>query len=428
MITAELINLAQLRVPPSSAMQVLRLSLLDWCAVAIAGRDEPVARILRDQALCEGGQGQASLVGSATRVPARMAALVNGATSHALDYDDTHFSHIGHPSVAVIPAALATAQISGASGRAMQEAALIGAEASVRVGVWLGRSHYQIGFHQTATAGAYGATIAACRLFGLTREQTAMAIGLVSTRASGLKSQFGTMGKPMNAGIAASNGVEAAILARNGFVSNPDALDCLQGFGATHAGEGQIHDIADIKNDWFFNRVSHKFHACCHGLHAMLEALSTLIGTDPAMIKRIEITTHPRWLTVCNNPHPATGLEAKFSYPMTAAMRVLGYDTAHPQSFGDHLCQDVALTALQGKVSVQGSENISEMQSSVLVSFRDGTEQKLKHDLSHQPSLGDRRVKVREKASVLLGKDAADTLWHAIDTLAGPEEIAELLN
>ena len=116
-----------------TARAVLRLSLLDWCAVALAGRQEPVAQVLRALAEEEGGTPQAHALGLDHRVPARMAALVNGTLSHALDYDDTHFAHIGHPSVAVIPAAMAMGERVGAGGAAMQEAALVGVEASVRV-------------------------------------------------------------------------------------------------------------------------------------------------------------------------------------------------------------------------------------------------------------------------------------------------------
>src|SRR6056297_4006711 len=153
-VAATLTDFALEAHPTDTALAVLRLSLLDWACVGLAGAGEPVAGILHAQATEEGGTGQAALIGSAQRAPARMAALVNGTISHALDYDDTHFAHIGHPSVAVIPAALALAEQTGASLDALVEAAAIGAEASIRVGIWLGRAHYETGFHQTATAGA----------------------------------------------------------------------------------------------------------------------------------------------------------------------------------------------------------------------------------------------------------------------------------
>ena len=227
------------RAPPASALAVLKLSLLDWSAVSLAGKDEPVSSIVRAMVQDEAGRGEASIIGLAGLYPARAAALANGTISHALDYDDTHFSYVGHPSVVIFPAALAVAEKTGASGEAFMAAALIGMEAACRIGAWLGTGHYQHGFHQTATSGAFGATVAAGRLLGLDEERMRHALGIVATRASGLKSQFGTMGKPFNAGIAASNGVEAALLAKAGFVSRPDGLECAQGFAETHAAEGK---------------------------------------------------------------------------------------------------------------------------------------------------------------------------------------------
>src|SRR5690606_9935997 len=209
----------------------------------------------------EGGRGSSSLFGGGT-APARMAALVNGSTSHALDYDDTHFGHVGHLSVAIYSAALAVAEEMDAPAQALAEAFLCGAEAAIRIGLVLGTAHYNLGFHQTATAGAFGAAVAAGRLLGLDENQMRNAIGLCATRASGLKSQFGTMGKPYNAGVAASNGIEAALLARLGMNSADDGLSGAQGFVETHtdlAGE------APDANGFLFEDNKYKFHACCHG-------------------------------------------------------------------------------------------------------------------------------------------------------------------
>ncbi len=191
--------------PPESALEIMRLSLVDWLAVGVAGQGEPVTRITREMVQAEGGTQQATMFGGG-RGPARGVALANGAASHALDLDDTHFAHIGHPSVAVTPAALAVAEQQGLGKAAMLRAALAGSEASIRFGVAFGRGHYQTGFHQTATAGAFGATVAATRLVSDDPGVMQQALAIVSTRASGLKSQFGTMGKPYNAGLAAANG------------------------------------------------------------------------------------------------------------------------------------------------------------------------------------------------------------------------------
>lgn len=422
-LAQRLAEFAHTAAPGGDAAEVMRLSLLDWAAVGIAGADEPVARILREQALADGGAGQAALIGSAERVPARAAALVNGATSHALDFDDTHFGHIGHPSVAVVPAALAAAELAQVSGAEFQAACLVGVEASVRVGLWLGRGHYQVGFHQTATAGAFGAVLAAARLLGLTPEQTAMALGLVATRASGLKSQFGTMGKPMNAGIAAQNGIEAALLAARGFVSNPAALDGPQGFGPTHHGAGDLSAFDALGAVWLFENVRHKFHACCHGLHAALEAVRDL-DAAPDAIESITVHTHPRWLSVCNIAAPATGLEAKFSYRTVLAMALSGHDTARLDSFTDAVCAAPEVVALRERVTVTADDGLSEMQARLVVTLKDGTERAVYHDLDADPGLEVRRQRVRAKAESLLGQERAERIWEMLSRAGRPEELA----
>ncbi|MDP5365018.1 MAG: MmgE/PrpD family protein [Paracoccaceae bacterium] len=412
---------------PEAALHMMRLSMLDWAAVGLAGRDEPVARITRDMVLDEGGAPQAGLIGHAGRVPARAAALSNGATSHALDYDDTHFAHIGHPSVAVIPAALAVGEAQDADGAALQAAALIGVEASIRVGVWLGRDHYQTGFHQTATAGAFGAGLAAARLMGLDAEGCAMVLGLLATRASGLKSQFGTMGKPFNAGLAAANGVEAAQLVARGFVANPQALESPQGFGPTHAGQDIKSAVQGLGKEWLFDTISHKFHACCHGLHAVLEAGLTLAPLDPAMIDRIEVTTHPRWMSVCNQIAPMTGLGAKFSYGTVLAMQVLGHDTAVLGSYSDAVCADPALQALRARVHVTADDSVAETATRLRVVLRDGAVREARHDLNAPMSLALRQDKIAAKARSLLGTPRADALWSLIEGQASARKLAASL-
>lgn len=395
--------------PSARALQVMQLSLYDWLVCGMAGRSEPVAQIMRQQALADGGVEQAAMLGGG-RVPARAAALVNGTTSHALDYDDTHFDHIGHPSVAVIPAVLALG-----SGDVVRDA-LIGTEASVAVGLWLGRGHYQAGFHQTATAGAIGATLGAAVTLGLDRDQVANALGIASTKAAGLKAQFGTMAKPLNAGLAAECGVMAAQLAARGFAANPGGLDGPQGLFATHHGDGDQGALADLGDDWRMTRVSHKFHACCHGLHAMLEALATR-GPDP--VRKVRVATHPRWLSVCNIDEPETGLQAKFSYRHACAMALSGVDTGDITSFSDACANAPDLVALRQNVTVVADDGLTEMQVQV-----DLDNTVLHHDLAAPMPIEQRTEKLRRKGRALLG-DLEEKVWNAT---ARPQVRADALS
>ncbi len=419
------------RAAAAEAAEVARLSLLDWIAVAVAGQDEPVAKIVRDLVAGDGGTSEASVIGHSENLPARAAALSNGATSHALDYDDTHFIYLGHPTVAVMPAALALAEKLGSSGPAFLDAALVGLETACRIGEWLGRGHYQHGFHQTATSGSFGAAVAASRLLGLDAERTCHALGIAATKASGLKSQFGTMGKPYHAGLAAANGVEAALLAQAGFVSRPDGLECEQGFALTHAGEQNTQSFAlgELGRTYVFTTVQHKFHACCHGTHAPLEALISARddhGVVPADIESVELTVNPRLLRVCNIEQPATGLEAKFSFRLTAAMALCGYDTSALATFTADNCREPGLVDLRDRVSVVTDDDLSESAAEIRIARRSNDAVVIRHDICDPMPMAVRQTKVRAKAAALLGQDRAERCWLRIEDLSTTDDPVNL--
>ncbi len=404
------------------AREILKLSLLDWSSVALAGLAEPVSEMVHALAANDGGRAEATVIGRSAPLPARAAALVNGTTSHALDYDDTHFDYIGHPSVVIFSSALAVAEKIDASGADFLDAALIGMESACRIGRWLGMAHYQHGFHQTATAGCFGAAVAASRLLGLDETQTAHALGLAATRASGLKSQFGTMGKPYNAGIAAANGVEVALLAASGFVSRPDGLECEQGFGATHGGEDLALDVAldGLGEHFRFAHVQHKFHACCHGIHPALEALSGLRQTHQFAvgdISQVIVSVAPKWLRVCNIAMPRTGLEAKFSYRLTGAMALLGEDTGALSTFTDARCVDAGLVSLRDRVEVRASHALADTAAGASIVLRSGAMVHAEHDLDQPMALEVKTRKLNMKAAALIGEARATSLNMAIAQL-----------
>jgi 2-methylcitrate dehydratase PrpD len=406
-ITDDLLRFVQREVPASAA-EIMCLSLFDWAACGIAGAAEATFEdfVSAQKAL---SSGNCTLFGGG-RVAAPLAALINGTLSHALDYDDTHFAHIGHPSVAVLPAVIALAEDLALDLETVVEAAAIGLEASILVGLWLGRTHYQVGYHQTATAGAFGATLGACRLMALAPDQTRAALGLCVSMASGVKAQFGTMAKPLNAGLAARTGVEAALWAQAGMTAAADGLAGPLGFGETHHAEQA--DVAMPNRDWHLPRISHKFHACCHGLHAMLEALSDSdLPVD--QIESLTIRTHPRWLSVCNIARPKTGLEAKFSYAQAAAMTLLGHNTADIDAFEDQIVSDPEIVELRGKVRVREGAQLSETQAEISVKMTNGAMRRFRHDLMTPMSAEQRAEKLKRKGAALVGVDRANVLWDA---------------
>ncbi|MEQ6247956.1 MmgE/PrpD family protein [Sulfitobacter sp. HNIBRBA3233] len=405
-ITSQLIKFTTTDVPEEAAA-MMRLSLFDWAACGIAGASEAEFAPFKRAQMVEDGPAQVFGGGQAG---AAVAALVNGTLSHALDYDDTHFAHIGHPSVAVLPATLALAETLGTALTDAVDAATVGVEASILVGQWLGRDHYQIGYHQTATAGAFGATLAAARLLGLDKSQIRHALGLCASMASGLKSQFGTMGKPLNAGLAARTGVEAALWAQAGMTAAEDGLAGPLGFGETH--HGRAEPVKMPRKEWAISTISHKYHACCHGLHATLEALAE-VDAETDRIEAIRIRTHPRWMSVCNIAAPKTGLEAKFSYTQVTAMALSGHATASIGNFNDTLARDPALKALRERVEVVEDDTLTETQSQVTLTLTSGEVRRHRHDLLAPMSLETRSVKLRDKVMALLGETRGAQLWEA---------------
>ncbi|MDG1067742.1 MAG: MmgE/PrpD family protein [Sulfitobacter sp.] len=406
-LTQQLVKFSTAEVPEEAAA-MMRLSLFDWAACGIAGAREAEFAPFRRAAMVEEGPAhifRGDGAGAAT------AALINGTLSHALDYDDTHFAHIGHPSVAVLPAVMTLAETLDTPLTDAIDAAAVGVEASIMVGVWLGRGHYQIGYHQTATAGAFGATLAAARMLGLDAGQTRHALGLCASMASGIKAQFGTMAKPLNAGLAARTGVEAALWAQAGMTAAEDGLEGPLGFGETHHGEGA--EVKPPRKEWQISEISHKFHACCHGLHAMLEALAD-VGLEADRIAAVKIRTHPRWMSVCNIAEPKTGLEVKFSYRHTAAMTLLGHSTGAIANFSDAVARDKDIIALRDKIEVVEDETLSETQSQVTLTLTSGEVRRLRHDLMTPITLEARSVKLRSKVQALLGEGHGDALWTAV--------------
>jgi 2-methylcitrate dehydratase PrpD len=399
---------------PAHSLEVMELCLLDWAICGLGADNNPISLGMAQYSL-NAGAGSASIFNAPTanesmwsgRVPARTAALINGTISHALDFDDTHFGHIGHVSTVVIPAALAVAETEGADFDAFLRAARIGAEVATRVGLWLGRSHYQAGWHQTATSGAFGAASAAAILMDAPPTSTILN---VAGFASGQKAQFGSAMKPVNAGMAAAHGVEAAQLAKVGMCGSPDVIAALL---ATHHAEGNVSAFVGLGETWIFDSVSHKYHACCHGTHAMIEALLSLMPLNVDTIDRITVRTHPRWMSVCNKPSPTSWLEGKFSYRFLTALFLDGSRTIEPEPEA-YFPLSQATQAMMARVNVVADDNVPETASEVIVSLSTGETLRASHDLAEPEPLSLRREKLMKKGADLLSPGVAQDVADAI--------------
>ena len=362
------------RLSPES-VTVASQALLDFVGVTLAGIDEPLSRILRERAEDEGGHPQAGILGTPARVSVRQAALINGAAGHAHDYDDVHDAMIGHPTVPVAPAVLALGEYLGRNGGDVLTAFCAGVETECILGRYAGQTHYAKGWHATATLGTFGAAAASARLLGLDTEQTATALGIAGTQAAGLKSQFGTMCKPLHAGHAAATGVEAAFLAARGFTSRLDLLETHQGFMATQSQEPSLDRFyAALATPEFVPDICFKYHAACYLTHSAIEAALELAGANdlrPDQIEAVDVCVNRGHFDVCNIAEPTTGLEAKFSLRFTLALALAGEDTASIRLFTDALTKRRDLVALRDRVTVRAHEQ-PRAETLVRIQTRDG--------------------------------------------------------
>src|SRR5713226_8627150 len=345
---------------PDDIRRLARQCLLDWLAVTLAGSREELARILADQAIEDGGRPAASLVGRDAKISAQQAALVNGAASHALDYDDVNMAMGGHPTVPIVPALLALAEDSGASGADFLAAFVAGYETECRIGALVLPDHYGRGFHATGTIGSFGAAAACAHLLGLDAEKTATALGIAATQAAGLKSMFGTMCKPLHAGKAAQNGLLAALLAARGFSSRTDA-------------PGGYH----LRGNLF------KYHAACYLTHAPIECARKLRrehAVDASAVREASLKVDAGASKVCHILAPKTGLEAKFSLRLTTAMALAGIDTALLDAYSEETAENPALIALRDKVSVDFQPGWPHTRAELKLTLTDGRVLTATHD------------------------------------------------
>ena len=356
---------------PEVAREVARHCLLDFFGVAIAGSHEPLTGILINEIVTGERSSEASLIGRKERASRLTAALVNGAAGHALDFDDTHMAMGGHPSVPVIPAILALAETTGASGRDVLEAIVVGIEAECRLGALIGAQHYTIGFHSTGTLGTFGAAAACAHMLKLDEDGWLRALGLAGTQAAGLKSGFGTMAKPLHAGRAASNGLFSALAARGGYTSNPAIFETEQGFFATHAGATPSQEVLDrFAGKFLIRDTLFKYHASCYLTHAPINAAQLIRSEhrfDPKAIDEVEVRVHPSLFSVCNIQEPKTGLEGKFSLRATTAMALLGEDTSDLATFSDAKVTAPGVVSLRDRVKIVAAGKTPQTRATVVV-------------------------------------------------------------
>jgi 2-methylcitrate dehydratase PrpD len=343
---------------PSAVIERTKDFLLDWIASALAGHNaQPVQVLERFASLMGPGDGPAEILVSRRRTSPLFAALVNGASSHVVEQDDVHNGAVFHPATVVFPAVLASVQASGASGRELLTAAVVGYEAGVRVGAFLGRSHYRV-FHTTGTAGTLAAAAGVAHVLGADEQTMLHALGSAGTQAAGLWEflRDAADSKQLHTAKAAADGLLAAYIARDGFIGAKRILEGEQGMAAGMSRDADLSKLTDgLGERWAMLETSFKFHASCRHTHPAADALLQAMGEyqlTASQLARVRAHVHQAAIDVLGPvTDPQTVHQAKFSMGFVLALIAL-YGHAGVTDFTDEALRNPQLRAFLDRVEM----------------------------------------------------------------------------
>ena len=430
---------------PPEALLAAKAAIIDCLGCALAGSKEPLADVLVEYLAGLGGNPTSTVIGRGFKTSAPEAGLINGAMSHALDYDDITFITKTPPSAVLIPAALPVAEEVGASGRDVLLAYLVGFEVACAVGDAISPAYYDdLGWHPTGPLGALGAAAAASRLLGLNENETAMAISLAASQSSGLRQNFGTMTKPFHAGHACKSGITAAKLVQLGFTSGTDALEGRFGFMRAFSG-GKDYDpekaAASLGSRCFMveSGVEIKKYPCCGSAHLALDATVRLQQRESlaaANIERIEVRVDfdpPRSLI---HSRPKDGLEGKFSMQYCLAAEILDGQVGM-SSFTDEQVMRPEAQELIPKIEMkrhagyEGQTSWTEAYHEVEIHLKDGRVLTERADRATSGALRgatmeEVRVKFQDCAGIALTGNNAASVLEMLDNLEDLGAVAPL--
>lgn len=415
---------------PEQVRRTACTAILDALGCALAAQPERVATLVRSWIADEGSSGAASVWGSPLRASTSRAALANGTAAHALDFDDVNWSMNGHPTVPLLPAVLAVAEARGASGGALLTAYAAGFEVQARVGQALSISHYDRGWHPTATVGVLGATAGVARLLGLDAAALRRALGIACSQAAGSRMNFGTDTKPLHAGLAAQAGVLAAELAARGLTAREDGLEAEMGLARLYGG-AEPFALPPLGAPFALEDpgLELKPYPSCRFTHRIIDAVLALRERHPgASLAALECAVTPLAHKVLIHPEPGNGLEAKFSLPYCAAVAWLdGWPTL--ESFRDERVLRDDVQALLRRVAVGDATGAEEEARLVLDTGRRDVERvRLARGNPRRPlSNAERLDKLRGCAGGVLGPARIERLIACAERLEELGDVRDLV-
>lgn len=356
---------------------------LDWLGSALASQGaHPIPLFERYASRMGPAEGRARILVNGQSSSAYFAALVNGASSHLVEQDDLHNSSVLHPATVVFPAALAAAQDLSKSGSDLLLASVAGYEAGIRIGEFLGRSHYRI-FHTTATVGTLAAAVAVGKLMGFDREQFINLFGNAGTQAAGLWEflRDAADSKQLHTAKAAADGLLAAYMTVEGLTGARNILEGDQGLAAGMSSDAEPSKLSDrLGVRWALPETSFKYHASCRHTHPAADALLDLMqreGLQADDITRVVTRVHQGAIDVLGRVvEPRTVHQAKFSMGTVLGL-IAVHGSAQLTEFRDLALTDARVAAFRQRVSMELDPDVdgaypARWLGRVIVTTRDG--------------------------------------------------------
>ncbi len=392
-VTAEIVSFVtrtKFNEVPEEIVGLAKGFVLDGLGVILAGTTERGSKILHTYVRQIGGKQECTVLGTGFKAPAAKAALSNGVSGHAMDYDDTQLSTskeavyglLTHPTIPVLSSALATAEQLKSTGKEFLLAYIMGVEAECRIADAINPRHYQAGFHTTATIGGLGATVAVGKLLRLKEDALERALALGASMASGLRENFGTMTKPLHAGRSAENGVTAAQLAKRGFTSAKGILEAKRGlFNAMAGGFDETKIAGRLGHPYFMQEpgISIKPYPSGSLSHPAQDLILDMVkehGINASDIEAIDVGTNSNVPNALIYPMPTNALEGKFSIPFCMAIGVLERKAGIAQ-FQDRKVREPKVVEMMKRVTLYVDDELEglgydQVRSRIRIKLKDG--------------------------------------------------------
>ena len=420
---------------PASVQNDAKRSLINFLGCSIGGAQHETVEKLLAATKPFSGPEQATVLGHADRLDILSAALVNGTSSAVLDFDATQSKKTNiHPSGPTAPVCLALAELTPISGNDFLHAFILGVEIECRIANTIFGSANP-GWHVTSVCGGFGAAAAAGRILGLDEQQLVWAFGIAANQAGGIRENYGTMVKSFAPGTAARNGLSAALMAQQGFVSDEHALEGSKGFAVAMTGHDDLTALTEnLGTEFEISYNTYKAFACGIVTHATVDGCIQLRNEhnlSQEQIVRVSLKVSHNTLLLTGKEKPSTGLEGKFSVYHTAAIALID-GTAGEAQFTDKRVQNPDVIALRNCVHAEAVDGIGKYEAFIAIDLDDGTtlEKHIIHALgSLDNPMGDDEVaaKYRELVSGILPDEQCEALidlcW-SVDTLDDAGTIA----